>query len=75
MTSVAAWRVQVGDECIAAGSCIGVAPQRFVLGGDGRSHPTNELIEADEAVLDAVASCPMEAITVHDTQTGEPVEP
>ena len=69
------WLVTVGAGCIGAGSCIGVAPQRFVLGDDDRSYPTGALIEPDDTVLDAVASCPMEAITVHDATTGEPVEP
>jgi len=72
---MAAWRVTVSDECIASGSCLGIAPKRFALGDDGRSHPASALMAADEAVLDAAASCPMEAIAVRDAQTGEPVEP
>ncbi len=75
VTAGPAWRVTVDDRCIGAGSCAGVAPDRFVLGDDGRSHPTSELIEADDAVLDAVAFCPVEAISVRDAATGEPVEP
>jgi ferredoxin len=69
------WRVTVGEQCVAAASCLGIAPARFALGDDGRSHPTGSPIEEDDAVLDAAASCPMEAISVHDAQTGEPVEP
>jgi ferredoxin len=72
---MATWRVTVNDECIASGSCLGVAPKRFALGDDGRSHPTSALIEADETVLDAAASCPMEAIRIHDAETGEEVDP
>jgi ferredoxin len=68
------WRVTVSDECIAAACCLGIAPKRFALGDDGRSHPTSELIEEDSAVLDAVISCPMEAIAVFDARTGEPIE-
>jgi ferredoxin len=55
--------------------CLGLAPRRFALGQDGRSHPINELVEPDDLVLDTAASCPMEAISVHDTETGEPMEP
>jgi ferredoxin len=69
------WRVHVNSDCIGSGSCIGIAPKRFDLGDDNRSHPIDEEIEPDDAVLDAVASCPMEAITVVDVATGEPVEP
>jgi ferredoxin len=32
-------------------------------------------IEPDDDVLDAAASCPMEAIVIVDTETGETVEP
>jgi ferredoxin len=69
------WRVHVNSDCIGSGSCVGIAPTRFELGDDNRSHPIREEIEPDDAVLDAVASCPMEAITVVDTGTGDLVEP
>jgi ferredoxin len=69
------WRVHVNSDCIGSGSCVGIAPARFELGDDNRSHPLAEEIEPDDAVLDAVASCPMEAITVVDAATGETVEP
>jgi ferredoxin len=72
---MATWRVTVSEECIGAASCIGIAPKRFALGDDGWSHPTSDPIEEDDAVLDAVASCPMEAISVHNAQTGELIEP
>jgi ferredoxin len=72
---MSAWRVSVGDECIAAACCLSIAPKHFALGDDGRSHPAAALIEADESVLDAVASCPMEAIRVHDAKSGELIDP
>jgi ferredoxin len=72
---MATWRLTVNDECIGSGSCLGIAPKRFVLGEDDRSHPTSVLIEADETVLDAAASCPMEAISVRDAETGELIDP
>jgi ferredoxin len=75
VTGVATWRVSVADTCIASGSCLGIAPARFALGDDGLSHPTPAEIEADPDVLDAVASCPMEAIAVFDASTGERIEP
>lgn len=69
-----AWRLAVGPACIGAGICAGTSPDRFVLGADGRSRPVRDLVAPDDTVLDAVASCPMEAITVHDARTGSPVE-
>jgi ferredoxin len=72
---VTTWRVTVGPECIAAGSCLGIAPDRFALGEDGRSHPVRDQVEPDESVLDSAASCPMEAIGVFNAATGERIEP
>ncbi len=71
----AAWRVGVTPDCIASGVCLSLAADRFALGEDGRSHPVAELVAPEDAVLDAAASCPMEAITLHDVTTGEPIEP
>ncbi|MCW2642412.1 MAG: hypothetical protein JWP76_4718 [Dactylosporangium sp.] len=69
------WRVRVDGGCIGSGSCAGVAPGHFALGADNRSHPLAPEVAPHEAVLDAVASCPVEAITVVDAATGEVVEP
>lgn len=71
----AVWRVAVGPDCIASGVCLSLAADRFALGTDGRSHPVADLVEPQEAVRDAAASCPMEAITIHDATTGVVVEP
>jgi ferredoxin len=69
------WRITVNDRCISSGSCVGLAPERFEIDDfEGRSHPTPADIEPDEAVLDAMASCPMEAITIIDLETGAIVE-
>lgn len=60
------WRVHVDPtRCIGSGICAGVAPQHFVL-VDGLSRPVAERIAADESVLDAAESCPLEAIVVSD---------
>jgi ferredoxin len=67
------WRVTVNDECIGSGVCAGTAPRHFALGEDGKSHPLASPVAADDAVLDAAASCPMEAIAVVDADTGDPV--
>ena len=69
------WRVHVDSACIGSGSCVGIAPAHFELGDDARSHPLVAETEPDETVLDAVASCPVEAIMIVDTETGEAVEP
>ncbi|HEY8304354.1 MAG TPA: ferredoxin [Solirubrobacteraceae bacterium] len=57
--------------CIAQGDCVEVAPQVFQL-GDRAS-----VIGAgpDELVMRAAENCPVEAITVFDSDTGEQVYP
>ncbi len=69
------WVVRVSDACIGSSGCVGLAADHFALGPDNRSRPVQAVIEPDETVLDAVASCPMEAISVVDADTGDPVEP
>ena len=65
------WRVSVNDTCIGSGGCIGIAPRYFRLDDNERSHPVSAVVVPDDAVLDAAATCPMEAILVTDAETGE----
>jgi ferredoxin len=69
------WRLSVTDACIGSGSCVGVTPAHFLLGADNRSRPVAVEVASDEAVRDAAASCPVEAILIHDSDTGAPIEP
>ena len=69
------WIVEVSGACIASGVCLGTAPSHFVRGEDGRTHAVTAEVDADEVLLDVTASCPVEAITVHDAGTGERIEP
>jgi ferredoxin len=66
------WRIAVDhSRCIGSGVCVGTSPAHFEL-EQGRSWPVDELVEPDDAVLDAADTCPTEAISVRD-QAGEPV--
>jgi ferredoxin len=68
------WRVRVDTGlCISSGMCVATAPDRFAFDPGQRSRPVSELIDEDEAVRDAAASCPVEAIAVTDAETGAPV--
>src|SRR5262249_49552939 len=69
------WRVTVNDRCVGSGSCIGIARRHFRLDRDDRSPPVDVEVAPSEAVLDAAASCPMEAILVVDLETDEVLEP
>jgi ferredoxin len=68
------WRVKVDTGlCISSGLCMGTAPGRFEFDKSGRSTPVRALIDPDEQVRDAAASCPVEAILLTDPDTRKPV--
>jgi ferredoxin len=67
-------RVIINDVCVGSGLCVGIAPAHFRLGDDERSRPIEVEVVPDDALLDAAASCPMDAIVVADAATGEPLE-
>lgn len=69
------WRLAVDPvRCIGSGTCIATAPDRFAYDAHQRSTPVTTPVEPDDDVLDAAASCPLQAITVTDDETGEPVD-
>ena len=73
--AVTRWVVTVDkNTCIGSAVCVGTAPGRFELDERQRSGPVTADIGPDEAVRDAAASCPMEAISLVDADTGEPVD-
>jgi ferredoxin len=68
------WRVKVDTRlCISSGTCLGTAPGRFQFDKSGHSAPVRALIEPDDQVRAAAASCPVEAILLIDPGTGKPV--
>ena len=61
--------------CLGSGLCTGVAPNHFMLDAEYISRPREDVVDADEVVVDAAECCPTEAITVVDADTGAPVAP
>ena len=61
--------------CQGSGLCTGIAPDYFVLDADYVSRPREEVVDADEVVVDAAVCCPTEAITVVDVDTGASLAP
>jgi len=57
--------------CIAQGDCVEVAPRVFQLGDRASVIGTGP----DELLMQAAANCPVEAITLVDSDTGEQVYP
>jgi ferredoxin len=72
----ARYRIQVDHAvCQGSGLCVGIAPENFKIGDDFKSRPLMETVDASDNVRDAAECCPLEAITVTDADTGEPVAP
>jgi ferredoxin len=61
--------------CIGSGMCVGSSPDMFELDAFRQSHPRCETVEDTQAVWDAAENCPVEAISVHDADTGEELFP
>jgi ferredoxin len=72
----AQWKLTVDRFiCIGSGLCAGTAPRHFHIGPDHKSHPVSSLIDPDEQVLDVAVSCPVEAITIVESDTGRALFP
>jgi ferredoxin len=69
------WKISVDKNvCIPSAMCVAIAPGRFVLDEQYRSGPVEAVIDPDEVVRDAAASCPSEAISLVEADTGRPVD-
>ena len=69
------WKISVDKNlCIGSAMCVAIAPDRFMLDKRQRSSPVEAEIDPDELVRDAAASCPSEAISLVDADTGQPVD-
>jgi ferredoxin len=74
MAAMTRWVIAVDKStCIGSTVCVATAPGRFALDEEQRSGPVEAQIAPDEAVRDAAACCPVEAISLVDADTGEPV--
>lgn len=70
------WRVEVDRSvCIGSGMCIGSAPDDFKLDAGRQSHPRLEILDSSEAIMEAAESCPVEAISIVDAESGETLFP
>lgn len=70
------YRVEViRDKCIAAASCVFIAPQVFEMDEENLARVISQDGNDDETKLLAAQSCPTMAIIVTDTSTGQQVWP
>ena len=70
-----ALEVEVGPTCISSGYCRNFAPEVFGAKEDKKSYVKSNPVAETPAVLEAFESCPVEAITARDAETGEEVFP
>ncbi|WP_406379433.1 ferredoxin [Streptomyces sp. NBC_01618] len=71
MTST--WQIVLDRSCRRSGICSAVAPQYFSVDADHRTRVAEGPVDPDPELLDVVAACPAEAISIVDRETGRPV--
>jgi ferredoxin len=59
------------SSCIAQGDCVELVPEVFQLDGFAKVVGTGP----DNLILAAAKECPVEAISIFDSETGEPIYP
>lgn len=70
------WHVEVDRSlCIGSAQCLHHAPDGFRLDAARQSHPAAPDMDANERVLEAAESCPVEAIVITLGGGGEAVFP
>jgi ferredoxin len=70
------WHVEIdGDICIGSGGCVNRAPEAFELDMFRQSCVKHALMAPSDAVLDAAETCPVEAISIREEETGRLVFP
>lgn len=63
------------DLCIGAASCSAIAPKTFELDDKNIAVIKEEEWDEDELILAAAQSCPVFAIIIENTETGEQIFP
>jgi ferredoxin len=61
--------------CVGSGACAATAPADLTLGPDGRALLLTPAPVHLDQLTEAAELCPVEAITIHRTDTGEQVVP
>jgi len=63
------------DLCIGAANCVAIAPSVFQLDADNKAVVVNDQDVSDDTLWEAAQSCPTDAITLEDEDTGETLYP
>jgi ferredoxin len=65
----------VRDLCISAATCVAVAPEVFELDAENKAIIKDGANDVEENVMLAAQSCPVKAIVIVDTATGQQIWP
>lgn len=63
------------EKCVGTGGCVGLAGLTFRLGEDGKAELIDQDGNSDEEKLMAAKACPIKAIKIINTETGETLWP
>ncbi len=63
------------DECIGDGLCANEAPETFEMDDDSKAVVLEGSSDTRDAIIEAGKSCPVDAIRIVDTETGEQLCP
>lgn len=70
------WTVTVDKQmCVRTGLCAASEPEQFELDEHGQGRARSATLPASEEVLEVAESCPIEAISIVDTESGTWVFP
>lgn len=73
---MAKYKIEVDrDTCIGDQLCVSEAPNTFDMDDEDIAVITNPEGDDDETILNAAKGCPVDAIILYDTETGEKVWP
>ena len=56
------------EGCIGCGACVGIEPEHFDFNEDGLSHVISEENLDSSAIQDAIAACPVQVISLEETE-------
>ena len=61
--------------CIGAATCVAISPSVFEMDGENKAVMKESVTETEANILMAAQSCPVKAVVVTKTETGEKVWP
>lgn len=63
------------DVCIGAATCVAVSPNVFEMDNEKKAVLKDGAVDSESNVLMAAQACPVKAVVVIDTETGQQVWP